>query len=223
MQDRPEFDRSKLSLKPVHCEIWEGWIYVSLHPDPLSVAEELKELSELFSSYNMENYVDIVSEDHVWNTNWKYLTENFMEGYHLSTTHRETLHKITPTRLCKKMGSGEGWTGYHAYYDPNYPPRGPFHPDLTDDEKVNSPMYGIYPNLVVGMATNFTLFMCLRPNGVNKVNIRWGVTGLENDPNAKNVKDYIELCRAFKPDDYEGSIWDFTQYMAKHLASVPET
>ncbi len=107
-------------------------------------------------------------------------------------------------------------------------------------------MYGIYPNLVVGMATNFTLFMCLRPNGVDKVNIRWGVTGLENDPDAQKVKDYIHLCKTFNaedreklevlqvalktrhfqggplaPDDYEGCIWDFIQYMAKHLATGP--
>jgi len=126
-----------------------------------------------------------------------------LTGLHLSTTHRKTLHEITPTRLCKKMGSGEGWTGYHAYYNPDYPPRGPFHPDLTDDEKTNSPMYGIYPNLVVGMATNFTLFMCLRPNGVDKVNIRWGVTGLENDPAAQAVKDYVDLCRSFNAEDRE--------------------
>jgi len=68
---------------------------------------------------------------------------------------------------------------------------------------INAPMYGIYPNLVVGMATNFTLFMCLRPNGVNKVNIIWGVTGLENNPEAQKVKDYVELCKSFNAEDRE--------------------
>ena len=86
--------------------------------------------------------------------------------------------------------------------------------------------------------------MCLRPDGVDKVKIRWGVTGLENDPDAQTVKDYVELCHSFNaedrekleilqialktrnypggplaPDDYEGSIWDFTQYIARHLAT----
>lgn len=168
-----------------------------------------------------------------------------MEGYHLSATHLETLHPITPTRLCRKMISGNAWTGYHAHYDPTYPPRGPFHPELTEEERSNSPMYGVFPNLVVGMATNFTLFMCLRPCGVNKVNIRWGVTGLEDDPDAQKVKDYVALCRAFNvedreklevlqvslktrnyvggplaPDDFEGTIWDFTNYMARNVAQT---
>lgn len=246
IKNTPSFDKSKCALPEFASEIWNGWIFVNLDGQAKPLAPRLTGLQRIVNNYHPEErFLNFIEED-TWNCNWKCLFENFMEGYHLSTTHLETLHKITPTRLCKKMESGEGWTGYHAYYDPDYPPRGPFHKDLTDDEKINSPMYGIYPNLVVGMATNFTLFMCLRPNGVDKVNIRWGVTGLENDPGAQKVKDYIHLCKTFNaedreklevlqvalktrhfqggplaPDDYEGSIWDFIQYMAKHLATEP--
>ena len=244
IKDTPSFDKSKCALPEFASEIWNGWIFVNLDGEADPLEQRLTGLQKIIKNYHPEErFLNFIEED-TWDCNWKCLFENFMEGYHLSTTHRKTLHKITPTRLCKKMGSDEGWTGYHAYYDPAYPPRGPFHPDLTDDEKNNSPMYGVYPNLVVGMATNFTLFMCLRPNGVDKVNIRWGVTGLENDPDAQKVKDYVELCRTFNaedrekleelqvalktrnfqggplaPDDFEGSIWDFIQYMAKHLAT----
>jgi len=77
------------------------------------------------------------------------------------------------------------------------------------------------------------------------VSIRWGVTGLEDDPNSEMVKDYVDLCKRFNaedkvklevlqqalrtktyqggplaPDPYEGTIWDFIQYLAKHLAAV---
>lgn len=243
MQDKPSFDKSKCALPEFDSEIWNGWIFVNLDGNAAPLEPRLTDLQQLIKNYHQEERFLVFIEEDTWNCNWKCLFENFMEGYHLSTTHKNTLHKITPTRLCKKMGSGEGWTGYHAYYDPNYPPRGPFHPDLTEDEKINSPMYGVYPNLVVGMATNFTLFMCLRPNGVDKVNIRWGVTGLENDPDTQMVKDYVALCKDFNaedreklevlqvalktrhyqggplaPDDYEGSIWDFILYMSRFLA-----
>lgn len=245
INNTPTFDKNQCALPEFTSEIWNGWIFVNLDDQASPLTPRLTDLQAIIKNYHPEErFLNFIEED-TWHCNWKCLFENFMEGYHLSTTHRETLHKITPTRLCKKMGNGEGWTGYRAYYNPDYPPRGPFHPDLTDDEKINSPMYGIYPNLVVGMATNFTLFMCLRPNGVDKVNIRWGVTGLENDPASQKVKDYVELCKSFNaedreklevlqvalktrnfnggplaPDDYEGSIWDFTQYMAKHLATT---
>ena len=244
MEKQPGFDKGKCSLPEFASEIWNGWIFVNLDGTATPLAPRLTGLQEIIKNYHPEDrFLNFIEED-TWSCNWKCLFENFMEGYHLSATHLKTLHKITPTRLCKKMGSDDGWTGYHAYYDPNYPPRGPFHPDLTEDEKTKSPMYGVYPNLVVGMATNFTLFMCLRPDGVDKVKIRWGVTGLENDRDAQTVKDYVDLCHSFNaedrekleilqialktrnypggplaPDDYEGSIWDFTQYIARHLAT----
>ena len=244
MNKQPNFDKEKCGLPEFTSEIWKGWIFVNLDGTAAPLAPRLASLEAVIKNYHQEDrFLNFIEEDN-WSCNWKCLFENFMEGYHLSATHFKTLHKITPTRLCKKMGSDEGWTGYHAYYDPKYPPRGPFHPDLTEDEKINSPMYGVYPNLVVGMATNFTVFMCLRPDGVDKVKIRWGVTGLENDPDAQTVKDYVDLCKSFNaedrekleilqialktrgypggplaPDDYEGSIWDFIQYMARHLAN----
>lgn len=243
MKGQTGFEQSKCSLPEFPSEAWNGWLFVNLSGSAAPLASRLEGLQSIIKNYHQETrFLNFIEED-IWDCNWKCLFENFMEGYHLSATHLDTLHPITPTKLCKKMKSGPAWTGYHAFYDPSYPPRGPFHPDLTEDEKNNSPMYGIYPNLVVGMATNFTLFMCLRPHGVDKVKIRWGVTGLENDPDAQAVKDYVQLCRDFNvedkekleilqqalktkhyqggplaPDDFEGTIWDFIHYMARRLA-----
>lgn len=242
MKGQTGFDKNKCGLPEFASEIWNGWIFVNLDGTATPLAPRLEGLGRIVQNYHPEDRFLVFMEEDEWACNWKCLFENFMEGYHLSATHLDTLHPITPTKLCKKMQSGEGWTGYHAYYDPNYPPRGPFHPDLTEDEQRNSPMYGIYPNLVVGMATNFTLFMCLRPNGPGRVKIRWGVTGLEDAPDSQKVKDYVALCRSFNaedkeklealqialgtkyyqggplaPDDFEGTIWDFSRYMARKL------
>lgn len=243
MKGQIGFNKEKCGLPEFASEIWNGWIFVNLSGSATPLSPRLEGLSGIVKNYHPDDRFLVFMEEDVWGCNWKCLFENFMEGYHLSSIHFDTLHPMTPTKLCKKMKSGEGWTGYHAYYDPSYPPRGPFHPDLTEDECNNSPMYGIYPNLVVGMATNFTLFMCLRPYGAGKVKIRWGVTGLEDAPDSQKVKDYVDLCRAFNvedkekletlqqalktrhyecgplaPDDFEGTIWDFTRYMARLMS-----
>lgn len=243
MKRQPAFDQSACRLPEFPSEVWNGWIFVNLDGTADPLGPRLGGLQDIVAHYHPDARHLVFLEEDVWNCNWKCLFENFMEGYHLSATHLETLHRITPTKLCRKMVSGAAWTGYHAYYDPTCPPRGPFHPDLTEDERTNSPMYGIYPNLVVGMATNFTLFMCLRPCGADQVGIRWGVTGPTDDPEAPVVKDYVDLCRAFNaedreklevlqkalrtrsfdggplaPEDFEGTIWDFTLYMAGRLA-----
>ena len=105
-------------------------------------------------------------------------------------------------------------------------------------------MFGIYPNLLVGMATNFTLFMIVRPSGPDQTRIRWGVTGQEDASDAEAVKAYVDLCRSFNtedkekleilqltlktrtyhggplaPDDFEGTIWDFIQYIGQKMGS----
>jgi hypothetical protein len=77
------------------------------------------------------------------------------------------------------------------------------------------------------------------------VGIRWGITGVSSDPDSTVVKDYITLCKAFcdedratleslqqglksryyspgplAPDNFEGTIWDLHQYMARRLGSI---
>ena len=244
MKRQKSFDQSKCGLPLFRSEIWNGWIFVDLEGDALPLASRLDGLQEIIKNYHQDSRYLVFMEEDIWNCNWKALFENFMEGYHLSATHPTTLHPITPTKLCKKMASGPGWTGYHAYYDPSFPPRGPFHPDLTEQERNNSPMFGIYPNLLVGMATNFTLFMIVRPAGPDQTRIRWGVTGQEDAPDAEAVKAYVDLCRSFNtedkekleilqltlktrtyhggplaPDDFEGTIWDFIQYIGQKMGS----
>ena len=239
MKGSAAFDQSKCSLPEFPHEVWNGWLFVNLSNDAAPLASQLETLQGGIQNYHTDDRHLVFMEEDTWACNWKCLFENFMEGYHLSATHLDTLHPITPTRLCRKMAGSDAHTGYHAFYDPAYPPRGPFHEDLSEEEKTNSPMYGVYPNLVVGMATNFTLFMILRPDGTDKVKIRWGVTGLEDAPDSENVHDYVDLCRSFNaedkekletlqvalksrhydggplaPADFEGCVWDFLKWMA---------
>ena len=85
------FNKGDLKLPELKCEVFLGWIYVTLNNNIQSLSKSLKSLSDVVSSYKMENYIDIISEEHIWNTNWKILTENFMEGYHLPVAHQGTV------------------------------------------------------------------------------------------------------------------------------------
>ena len=238
------FDSKKCSLPRLNSEIWNNFIFVNLdgNADPLS--PQLKKLDKILYNYHHELRNLLFTEESVWNTNWKNLTENFMEGYHLFATHPKTLQPMTPTQLCKKVPGEDAWTAYRSYYDPSYPPRGPFHEDMTEDEQKNSVLFNVFPSFVIAVAANYTLYLCLRPVGVDKVAIRWGVAGLKEDPNDPEVVAYIDLCKAFNiedkekletlqiaqntryykpgylaPDDLEGTIWDFLNYMGRKLGS----
>ena len=114
-----------------------------------------------------------------------------MEGYHLSATHFKTLHEMTPTALCKKVPGEAGFTAYRSYFPPHFPDRGPYHPDLTEDEKRNTILFCPYPSFVVALAPNFTFYLCLRPLGPDHVGVRWGVAGFRDDPDSAEVQAYV--------------------------------
>ena len=69
------FNKSDIQLPAVRCAEYLGWIYVCLDPDVEPVAHMLADLTEKLLPYNMQDYVTIFTEDHVWDTNWKCLTQ----------------------------------------------------------------------------------------------------------------------------------------------------
>ena len=247
MKKAKAFDQKKCSLPQLNTEIWNNFIFVNLDgmADPL--ADQLDGLQGILHNYHHELRNLLFTDEAVWNTNWKNLTENFMEGYHLFSTHPKTLQPMTPTQLCRKVPGEDRWTAYRSYYDPEYPPRGPFHEDLTEDEQRNSVLFNVFPSFVVAVAANYTLYLCLRPAGADKVAIRWGICGLKSDPQDPEVVAYIDLCKSFNvedkekletlqkaqntryyhsgplaPDDLEGTIWDFLNYMGRMVGADRE-
>ncbi|MEM7539372.1 MAG: aromatic ring-hydroxylating dioxygenase subunit alpha [Chloroflexota bacterium] len=237
------FDKKGCSLPSFATEIWQGFIYVNLDGNATPLADKLTGLMPIIQNYRMGERNFVYGEETVWATNWKCLAENFMEGYHLTATHSTTLHPITPTSLCKKMPHDDYFTGYWAKYDPTYPERKPYPPELTAEETRQSPMFCVNPNHVIGLATNACVYMCLRPLDPDHVGIRWGVISTAN-PDDQSAIDYVTLCHEFNaedkekletlqrglksrylqtgylaPADFEGTIWDLYGFVARRLGS----
>ncbi len=244
MENSKAFDKSNCGLPQFKTEVWQDFLFVNLDGKAAPLAPRLDWFLPHINNYHhLGRHHQFVGEE-VWSTNWKCLVENFMEGYHLSYAHLNTLHKITPTALCKHVPCKPGMTAYTAGYDPMVPERGPYHPDLTAEERRYSMMFSVFPNLVLGIVPNVTLYMVVRPIDADSVGVKWGLAGNIDDPNHPDVIRYRDLCIAFNledkaalenvqrglksryyqggplaPADYEGTIWDFTQYLASKLGS----
>jgi phenylpropionate dioxygenase-like ring-hydroxylating dioxygenase large terminal subunit len=246
IQENEQFAKGSCRLPQFASELWQGYIFVNLDGLAPPLAPALSPIEPYIRNYHPAEQHFLFQSEEVWSTNWKCLVENFMEGYHLSPLHAKTLHPVTPTRLCEKLPDGPQFTGYRANFHPNCPERGPFHPDLTPKERRSDVFYCIYPSFVVGFCPHFTLYMCLRPLTEDTVAVRWGITGIADDPKSAVVQDYVQLCRAFceedrlqlerlskglrsrayipgplAPDDFEGTIWDIWQYMMRRLGTPP--
>jgi phenylpropionate dioxygenase-like ring-hydroxylating dioxygenase large terminal subunit len=244
MRNTPGFDRKDCSLPEFASEVWQGFIFVNLDRNAPPLHPQLAGLLPEIENYHLDDMRHAFSEEVVWNTNWKSLVENFMEGYHLSVVHSTSLKHITPTDLCKHFTAGEAYMGYRAWYPDTCPERGNCHPDLSAEQRRYSVMFCVYPAMVIGLVGAQVLYMCLRPNGTDSVIARWGLAvygdveadelaarlDLYRKVNAEDKAQLEKLARGQKsahyvpgllaPADYEGTIRDFQNYLASRL--VPE-
>lgn len=210
--------------------------------DAPPLAPRLTGLDAILKNFHTDEMHHVFVTEEIWDANWKCLLENFMEGYHLSRVHPQTLGGRTPTRLCEKFESGEGYTGYRANYPHTAPFRGNCHPDLTEKEKSCSTLFSIYPAMVASQSSDVLAYMSLQPAGVDQVRIRWGLSVYDKDMPAAEIQSRVELWQAINaedqiklakvqhalhsksavsgplaPDDFEGTIRDIYGYLAKRL------
>lgn len=196
------FEQEKMKLPQIRCEIWHGWIYVSLNPDIASVADRLQILDEIVAPYRMEDYVGILSEDAEWDTNWKLLCENFMEGYHLPVAHRATVGNFIPLDATEfdQRGPFDAFT-YQYFGKTGDAPLGSAHPEnkhLEGKARYTSVLPTVFPSHMYALAPDHFWYLSLQPNGTGKVRIRFGAAVapevLENHP---DVESFLQDTKRF--------------------------
>jgi len=178
MKRTPSFHPASLRLPAIRTEIWEGWIYVTLDPDAPSIVEELAPLREVVGRYDMPSYVPIATQDLVWRTNWKLLTENFMEGYHFPVAHRKTLGNSMPLdSTVFPLQTYDTFT-YQTYIKNDSAGYGQAHPANTRLEgqwRFTGVLPTIFPTHMFSLAPDYLFYLSLRPKSVGEVHIRFGI------------------------------------------------
>ena len=229
-------------------EEWLGFIFVNISGDAAPLAPRLAGLEPFLRNYHADERHSTDTWFEEWQTNWKALVENFMEGYHLSVTHPVTLDPITPTELCEKLAAGDAFTAYRSNYRPESEQREPFPPDLTEQERRSSVLFAIYPNFVITVGPNCAVFLILLPETAESVNIKMGVLVQDGADDLPETAAYIKLAHEFNeedratleamqrntrtsfraprplaPENQEGTVWDFTRYVASRLSEGVST
>ena len=176
MERQAGFCKESYRLPSIRCETWQGWIYVTLDPDLPPVATQLEELTQLIEPYGMSDYVETFYEEHVWDTNWKILAENFMESYHLPMLHRAT---VGPHSRLEEMECppGRAAFNYHWITKEASLPIGNAHPDNTRLQghwRRTTALLAIYPTHLVTLTPGYFWYLVLQPRGVGQVHIQFG-------------------------------------------------
>ena len=178
MEKSSQFDKAKMCLPEIRTEIWNGWIYVTLNPDAPPLSETLSPLHEVVDRYNMTDYIPVVSQNHIWDTNWKLLTENFMEGYHLPVAHKATVGAWFPVEDTVFPEQVFDNFTYQTYSKDETAKYGQAHADNTRLEghwRHTSILPTVFPSHMYVLAPDHLWYLSLRPKGVGQVDVRFGV------------------------------------------------
>ncbi|MYE23579.1 MAG: aromatic ring-hydroxylating dioxygenase subunit alpha [Gammaproteobacteria bacterium] len=75
------------SLRPVHCAVWDGFVFVCMAEDPPTLEEYLGPLPEMLAPYRFRNMTVTQDQTVHHRCNWKAVVDNFSELYHVDFLH----------------------------------------------------------------------------------------------------------------------------------------
>ena len=92
----PGIDRKRCGLTPVACDVWEGFIFLNLDPEPKqSLREYLGSFADYASGFPFDEAdASIRLEFGELRSNWKTALDAFQETYHLGFLHKQTLSGV---------------------------------------------------------------------------------------------------------------------------------
>lgn len=241
------FDAKNCKMHQHNVHLWNGFIYVNLDANAAPFA--VPELEQLLAPYETGAFRVVHTAEENWHTNWKCLVENFMEGYHLSVVHPQTLNGYTPTRLARKLASGDGFTSYAANYPDGIPSRGKGAPELNDDERQRSTLFALFPTQVVSQAASLLVSLSIFPIHSELIRVKWTMSVYKDDLDDETIQQRIGLWEQVNKEDreklermqvalrsehalggplagedYEGTVRDFLLWLARmdHVVQAAE-
>ncbi len=176
MSGNEGFCKENYRLPQVKCEVWLGWVLVSLNADARPVVEHFADVEALIQAYDMENYTEWFNESFVWATNWKVLAENFMESYHLPVCHAGTIGGLSKLdeMICPPSPPHFNW---HTILKDDTLKIALAHPSNTrmqGDLRRTTFLLALYPSLLITLTPGYFWYLSLHPKGTGHVHVTFG-------------------------------------------------
>ena len=196
--------KDEVHLQKFAVEIWEGFILVNFNSEAKSVSELLKPLAEAVAPWKLSE-VKIVNSMVRKNLpfNWKVMTENFLEMYHVLYTHKNTLEPTFPTRDAYQFVTGEGFTTLGGKIAAEKDEL--FSLDLVTDPitKDSGHAFAIFPNFLFAVFPTNTTWVRIVPTSARTMDMElvtmqhpdFMKSGPEAEAEIKTWRDSLEIIQ----------------------------
>ncbi len=198
MKQNETFDHHAMCLPQIRCVDWLGWIMVTLNPEIPDPHVHFAEVESHISDFGMVNYREAFREEHVWDTNWKVLAENFMESYHLPVCHAGTIGGLSKLEemVCPP---GLATFNYHTILKDGTLKIALAHPNnttLAGDRRRMTYLLAIYPSLLITLTPGYFWYLSLHPKGAGQVKIIFGGGMSEDFLQDEEVQGHFDKLKA---------------------------
>jgi Rieske 2Fe-2S family protein len=227
-----DFRNQDFGLVPVRCELWHGFVFVSLDDAAPPLEEHFADVPDL-ARFRMAELVRGKRIEYEVAANWKLLCENYSECYHCAGAHPQLFRISEPiARGERKQEIGRSFNGGPMRLRDGIETMSmsgrsslPAIPGLTHEDCRYVHYYVIYPNLLLSPHPDYVLTHCAWPVTPERTRVvcewlfpREAVGGAQFDPSdvvefwdVTNRQDWA-LCertqlgvasRGYRPGPYQ--------------------
>lgn len=199
---RDSFDKADYGLVPVRVDTSGVLLFACLSEETPPLAEWLGDLSERLAGYNLESWTSQHSQTLDINANWKLITENYQEYYHLAWVHPE-LAKVS------RVADHYRYQGPGMYCGQTVSPVSDQSRDdwlvmapadgLDESDGVSGRFIAIFPNVLLSILPNHVWVMRLDPSapGLTNETCTLLTPGADDTPNesamSATVKFWVDV------------------------------
>ncbi|WP_242054560.1 aromatic ring-hydroxylating dioxygenase subunit alpha [Nostoc sp. FACHB-190] len=157
----PNLDPSAVYLAKGRVEIWGGFIFVHPESQGESLVSYLAGFSDYLNQYK-HSWEELQQVDHWFYeepANWKFPIENYLECYHLSVVHAQSLKCFDPKNIIYTP-TGRHYQIFVPFTDDEFVKN---HPAFSGEPKGQSYQGFIFPNMMVNTAKDKVSVFKLTP------------------------------------------------------------
>jgi choline monooxygenase len=211
MQDTANFDLASYRLRELRCDVWQGFVYVSLDPDAAAVSQLLSEFDSIIGPLEISDYVPVHIETELWNCNWKCLVENYMDVYHLHRVHANSFGKYGSFEDQTTFFPGNDAFCYHYVQDDGGQKSVAAHAKnlrLSGEDRYKTYLINIFPAHTIQLQPDMLWYLSILPAGPEQLKVRWSVSVPQDfldddDAGAEHLKENLDLILQVNSEDKE--------------------
>lgn len=213
MDGTPGFRCEDIRLGAVHVDAWDGFVFVTLNPDPMPLASQVGALEGKFQAWGMAGLKRAYRVKYDVKANWKLVIQNYSECLHCPVIH-PALQRLSHYMSGDNDPATPTWLGGRMELRPEIGTmsrdgrlrRAPL-PGLDPGQQRHVSYYALLPNLLLSLHPDYVMSHMLWPKACGHTEIwcEWHFHPREFEDPAFDPADAIDFWDETNREDWRVS------------------